>query len=417
VNDAPPRIAYLVNMYPAPSGTFIRRELLQVESRVGPVARFTVRRWSSRLVDPVDIEEAKRTRVILDSGAVGLGLGLLRTAVGGPGRFLKALRLAWTLGGRGTASGQGRLKHMIYLAEACVLRGWLREADIDHLHTHFGTNSATVALLCRTVGGPPFSVTVHGPEEFDRPTALALDHKVRGSAFVVGISEYGRSQLSRWVEFEQWPKIRVVHCGLDPMFLKAEPVPIPQAPRLVCVARLAEQKGLPVLMEAAAKLKAEGIPFDLSLVGGGELEGDIRDLIARHDLGDSVHLLGWRSSADVRDLILRSRAMVLPSFAEGLPVVLMEALALGRPVVTTWVAGIPELVRPGENGWLVPPSSVDALTDALREVLAAPTETLEAMGRRGADRVAQRHDAITEADKLLAMIRESLASEPRTAGA
>lgn len=415
MNDAPPRIAYLVNTYPAPSGTFIRRELREVEARVGPVARFAVRRWAGELVDPDDLEEAGRTRVVLDSGAPGLGLGLLKAAFGRPIRSLDALRLAWKLGGRGSASGQGRLKHMIYLAEACVLLDWFREAGTDHVHVHFGTNSTTVALLCRTLGGPPFSFTAHGPEEFDKPSALALDHKVRGSAFAVAISEYGRSQLCRWVEFDRWPKVRVVRCGLDPTFLKADPVPVPEAPRLVCVARLAEQKGLPVLIEAAARLKAEGVPFELSLVGGGELKAEVEALIARRGLGDSIRMLGWRSGAEVRDLIQGSRALVLPSFAEGLPVVLMEALALGRPVVTTWVAGIPELVRPGENGWLVPPSSVDALTDALREVLAAPTTELEAMGRRGAARAAERHDAATEAGKLLAMVRESLGREPRSA--
>lgn len=417
MNDAPPRIAYLINMYPAPSGTFIRRELLQVESRVGPVERITVRRWHSKVVDPVDVEEEGKTRVILDSGAAGLGLALLKAAAGSPGRFLKSLRLAWKLGRRGASSGQGRLKHVVYLAEACVLRDWLRQGKIDHLHTHFGTNSATVALLCRKLGGPPYSVTVHGSEEYDRPAALALDEKVRNSAFAVAVCEFGRSQLSRWVEFEHWPKVRVVHCGLDPMFLKADPVPVPDAPKLICVGRLVEQKGLPVLIEAAARLKAEGIPFELSLVGGGELEDKIRELIARNDLGDSVRLLGWKTNAEIRDLILESRALVLSSFAECLPIVLMEAMALGRPVVATWIAGIPELVRPGENGWLVPASSVDGLTDALREVLAAPTETLEAMGRRGAARVADRHDAVAEADKLLAMIHESLGREPQPAGA
>lgn len=403
--NAQPRIAYLVNTYPVPSATFIRRELRQVEAQVGPISRFCVRRWKDGLVDPDDVVEDKQTRVVLDQGAFGLGRALATTAIRRPGRWLKAARTAWKLAARGSASGQGRLKHLIYLAEACVLLDWMQEAKIDHVHVHFGTNSTTVALLCRTLGGPPFSFTAHGPEEFDKPLALALDHKVRGSAFAVAISDYGRSQISRWVEYDQWPKIQVVHCGLDPLFLKAESVPVPEAPRLVCVARLAEQKGLPVLIEAAAKLKAEGVPFDLSLVGGGELKAEIEALIARYGLGNSVHLLGWRSNAEVRDLIQQSRALVLPSFAEGLPVVLMEALALGRPVVTTWVAGIPELVRPGENGWLVPPSSVDALVDALREVLTAPASTLEEMGRRGAARAAERHNATTEAAKLVDLIR------------
>jgi len=415
VNADPPRIAYLVNIYPMTSASFIRRELLGVEAAGADVVRVTLRRWATPLVDPDDLAEDRRTRAILEVGAVGLATGLVKTAAVRPRRFLSALASAVKLGRRGASTGAGILRHLVYLAEACVLLDWLRQARVEHVHAHYGTNGTAVALLCRALGGPPFSFTTHGPEEFDGPRALGLDLKIAASAFAVAISEFGRSQLRRWVPHDQWTKIRVVRCGLDPTFLKVDPVPIPEAPRLVCVGRFAEQKGLPVLVEAAGALKDRGVDFELTLVGGGPLQGEIEAMIDRLDLRDRVRLAGWRSNAEVRDYILNSRALVLPSFAEGLPVVLMEALALGRPAVTTWVAGIPELVRPGENGWLVPPSSVEALTVALREVLAASPADLEAMGRRGAARVAERHDVAIEADKLLAMIRESLAREPRDA--
>ena len=136
------------------------------------------------------------------------------------------------------------------------------------------------------MGGPPFSFTAHGPEEFDNPLALGIDEKIRHAAFVVAISEYGRSQLCRWVPYDEWSKIRVIRCGLDPMFLKAEPVPLPEARRLVCVGRLAEQKGLPILIEAAGRLHAEGVDFELILVGDGPLRGEIERLIAEYDLGN-----------------------------------------------------------------------------------------------------------------------------------
>ncbi|AMV40922.1 glycosyltransferase [Planctomyces sp. SH-PL62] len=411
VEPAPLRVAYLVNTYPTTSGSFIRREIRGVEAQAGPVARFTLRRWDTPLVDPDDLEEDRKTQAVLEVGAVGLVKALGKSALTRPGRFLRALRQAATLGRRGRSSGQGSLRHLIYLAEACVLLDWHREAATDHVHVHFGTNSTTVALLCRTLGGPPFSFTAHGPEEFDKPLALGLDHKVRGSAFAVAVSEFGRSQLSRWVDYDQWPKLAVVHCGLDPLFLEAEPTPPPAARRLICVARLAEQKGLPILIEAAGRLKAEGVDFELTIVGDGPLRGEIEALIGRLGLGDSVRLLGWKGGPEVRELLLEHRALVLPSFAEGLPVVIMESLALGRPVVTTWVAGIPELVQPGVNGWLVPPSSVGALADAMREVLDAPVEQLDAMGRRGAARAAERHDAIVEAGKIVGLIRAGLAGE------
>ncbi len=406
--NAPLRIAYLVNTYPMTSASFIRRELLGVEAAGADVARITVRRWATPLVDPDDLAEERKTRAVLEVGALGLAKGLGKTAATRPRRFLAALKATIKLGRRGASSGNGILRHLIYLAEACVLLDWLREGRVDHVHSHYGTNGTTVALLCRALGGPPFSFTTHGPEEFDRPLALGLDLKVAASAFAVAVSEFGRSQLCRWVPYHQWPKIRVVHCGLDPMFLKAEPVPIPDAPRLVCVGRFAEQKGLPVLVEAAGLLKDRRIDFELTLVGGGPLQREIEAMVDRLGLRDRVRLAGWRGNAEVRDFILDSRALVLPSFAEGLPVVLMEGLALGRPVVSTWVAGIPELVRPGENGWLVPPSSAEALADALAEVLAAPVARLEAMGRAGATRAADRHDVSKEADKLLGLIRDGL---------
>ncbi|WP_438270003.1 glycosyltransferase [Paludisphaera mucosa] len=407
------RIAYLVNTYPMTSASFIRRELLEVEAQGAVVDRLTLRRWATPLVDPDDLAEDLKTRAVLEVGALGLAKALLKTAATRPGLFLRGLKQAIQLGRRGSASGQGVLRHAIYLAEACVLLDWHREAATDHVHAHYGTNGATVALLTRTLGGPPFSFTTHGPEEFDRPLALGLDVKVASSAFAVAVSEYGRSQLCRWAAYDQWPKIRVVHCGLDPMFLKAEHVAVPEARRLVCVGRMAEQKGLPILVEAAGRLRAEGVDFELTLVGGGPLLGEIEALVDRLGLRDRVRLAGWKSNAEVRDLIQQSRALVLPSFAEGLPVVLMEALALGRPVVSTWVAGIPELVQPGVNGWLVPPSSAEALAAALREVVEAPAAQLDAMGRRGTERAARRHDVAIEARKLADLIHESLGREPR----
>jgi colanic acid/amylovoran biosynthesis glycosyltransferase len=401
---APLRIAYLVNTYPMTSASFIRRELLEVEAQGASVARFTLRRWATPLVDPVDLEEDRKTRAVLEVGASGLIRGLVASAVRSPGKFARALGQAWRLGRRGSGSGQGFLRHLIYLAEACVLIDWHRDLKIDHVHAHYGTNSTTVALLCRTLGGPPYSFTTHGPEEFDRPLALGLDHKIRDAAFAVAISEHGRSQLCRWVPYDQWSKIEVVRCGLDPMFLDAPRVPLPEAPRLVSVGRFAEQKGFPVLLEAAGRLKADGVAVDLTLVGDGALRGEIEALIKRHRLEDCVHLVGWKSNAEVRDLITGSRALVLPSFAEGLPVVIMEALALGRPVVSTWVAGIPELVEPGVCGWLVPPGSSEALAAAIRELLETPLDVLEHMGKQGAERVVQRHNIAIEARKLRSLM-------------
>lgn len=391
------KIAYLVNQYPKVSHSFIRRELLAIEDCGLDVARFSIRSCSTELVDEADKAELQKTQVVLESGIAKLLLELFRTLTERPTHLLKALTLAIKLGVR---SQSGILKHLAYLAEACILYRWFSTAGVEHVHAHFGTNSTTVAMLCHLLGGPTYSFTVHGPEEFDKPEAIALSEKIDRAAFVVAISSFGKSQLYRWCSFEQWAKIHVVHCGVDNSFLAYPFAPIPAAPRFACVGRLCEQKGQLLLLEAAAKLAAKGLQFKLVLVGDGPLRPEIEALIMKYQLQEHVEITGWASSAEVRQHILDSRAMVLPSFAEGLPVVIMEALALYRPVITTYVAGIPELVEPGTCGWLVPPGSVEGLVEAMQSALESSVTTLENMGKLGAGRVAQNHTAAIEARKL-----------------
>jgi len=398
------RIAYLINQYPQTSQSFIRREIQALEELGFHVERTTLRRWRERLVDPQDQAEADRTRCVLESGAWRLGLELLACAFTRPLRLARALRLALALGLR---SERGLGVHLVYLLEACTLRAWYAGADICHVHAHFGTNSATVALLCHTLGGPPYSFTVHGPEEFDVPLLLHLDRKVAGAAFAIAISEYGRAQLMRWCAPEHWERIHVVHCGVDESFLAAPPSAPPSALRCVCVGRLSEQKGQALLVEAVHLLAQQGLELELRLVGDGPLRAPLEALIARLGLQARVHVTGWASSAQVRAELQAARVLVLASFAEGLPVVLMEALALGRPAVTTWVAGIPELVEHGVSGWLVAPGSAEALAEALSAAMRASPEQLAEMGRRGTARVAERHDARREASELARLIERS----------
>ena len=402
-------IAYLINQYPKVSHSFIRREITSVEAYGIRVRRFSIRSCSTELVDEADKLEIEKTRVVLGIGVVGLLFSLLRVAVTRPIRFLQALWLTLRLG---WCSDRGVLLHLAYLAEACVLVRWLSEGGVAHVHAHFGTNSTTVAMLCHAIGGPPYSFTVHGPEEFDKVKDLSLVEKVERSAFVVTVSSFSKSQLYRWCEQKHWSKIHVVHCGVDDAFLAEPLTDVPAQPRLVCIGRLCEQKGHLLLLDAVSQLAAEGLLFKLVLVGDGPLRVEIETLLARRGLKDYVEVIGWASNSSVRQHILASRAMVLPSFAEGLPVVLMEALALGRPVISTYVAGIPELVEPGVCGWLVPSGSVEALTAAMRAALQSPVEKLEQMGALGAERVAQQHNVAVEAGKLTALFRSSIQPLP-----
>ena len=392
-------VAYLVNQYPGISHTFIRREIIALEARGVDVLRYSIRPIHSPLVDEADRQELTKTRAVLAMGVTGLIVGLLTAACRTPGRWVKALMLAVRLGWR---SQRGVARHVIYWAEACVLVGWMKQAKVDHLHAHFGTNPAMVALLCRVLGGPPYSFTVHGPDEFDHAPTLALGQKIAGASFIAAISEFCRSQLYRWCDYQHWSKIHVVRCALDGQYLdETSPDPIDPASRqFVCVGRISEQKGQLLLVEAAHQLKQAGHTFKLVLVGDGPMRSEVEALIERFGLSKEVTITGWANGQVVREQIRKSRVFVLPSFAEGLPVVIMEALAMGRPVISTYVAGIPELVEPGVNGWLVPPGSVDRVAEAMRQSLETPVERLREMGQAGAERVAQRHNVTTEAAKL-----------------
>ncbi|MDR7052101.1 glycosyltransferase involved in cell wall biosynthesis [Duganella sp. 3397] len=396
------KIAYLINQYPKVSHSFIRREILALERQGFEVERFALRGWADQLVDAEDLREREKTRYLLRDGALALAKSMFSELVRAPGQFFGAAKLAVRMARRADRPLQ---LHLIYLAEACRMVGWMRASGVRHLHAHFGTNPAEVAMLARALGGPAYSFTVHGPEEFDKPEFLHIKEKIARSAFVVAISSFGRSQLFRWIPYTDWPKVEIVHCGLEPAFHAGAAVPPPAAPRLVCVGRLCEQKGQLLLVRAVAQLVARGVAVELVLAGDGEMRGEIETLIARHQLQDVVRITGWISSDQVRAEILASRALALPSFAEGLPVVVMESMVLRRPVLTTYVAGIPELVHDGENGWLIPAGDVDAVAAGLERVLATPLDQIAAMGERAHQRAVERHSIDTEAAKLAVLIK------------
>lgn len=398
------RVAYFTNQYPKVSHSFIRREILALERQGFEVIRIALRGWSEPLVDPDDLAERGKTRYVLRDGVAGLLPAVLRQLVRQPLKTIRTLGKALQLSHMSERSAP---YHLVYLAEACVLANLCRRHDVEHLHVHFGTNPAEVALLARELEGIEFSFTVHGPDEFDRPLGLHLREKIEAARHVVAISSYGRSQLYRWCSHIHWPKIRVVHCGLDQTFLRLPAAEsFPESQRLVCVGRLCEQKGQLLLLDAVRQLRDRGENFQLVLAGDGEMRGEIESYVLGHGLQSHVSITGWISSEQVKQELLAARALVLPSFAEGLPVVIMEAMALGRPVLTTSIAGIPELVRQGEDGWLVPAGDVDALVEALQRLLHTPTPELTRMGTGARARVLERHHIDTEAAKLTQLFRE-----------
>jgi glycosyltransferase involved in cell wall biosynthesis len=389
------RIGYLINQYPKISHTFVRTEIAGLEALGSIVQRFSIRPTPDQLVDSEDIAEEKRTRVLLRARSELL-LGVVQ-ACKRPGALARAVTMAVSTG---INSERGLARHLVYLAEACVLRKWAHESSVQHIHAHFGTNSATVAMLCHELGGPRYSFTVHGPEEFDKPGPISLSKKIQHAAFVVAVSNFGRAQLWRHTPAADWGKIQVVRCGVDRRFLERAATAVPEAGRLVCVGRLSEQKGQLVLLRAASELKESGINFELVLVGDGELRPMLEAAIDDMGLRENVRITGWQSPEQVREHIENSRAMVLPSFAEGLPVVIMESLASHRPVISTYVAGIPELVVPGETGWLVPAGAISPLVTAMKEALECHPSRLAELGLAGHKRVCEQHDAGQNAQQL-----------------
>jgi colanic acid/amylovoran biosynthesis glycosyltransferase len=395
------KIAYFINHYPKVSHSFIRREILALERQGFEIQRIAIHGWADPLPDEEDQRELAQTRYVLRHGAWALLLPTLRALVTSPARFFAAIGLAIKMT---RESDRSLPYHIIYVAEACRILPWLKEFGALRLHAHFGSNSTEVAMLAHALGGPPYSFSIHGPGEFMQP--MGLEEKIQRSSFVVAISSFGRSQLYLRSRHADWPKIKVIRCGLEEAFYDVASSSAAFPARLVCVGRLCAEKGQLLLIEAAARLAAKGIRFELVLAGDGPMRSALERSIKKHALGEQVRITGWISGNKVREELLAARALVLASFAEGLPVVIMEAMALRRPVLTTYIAGIPELVRPGENGWLFPAGSVEDLSSAIENCLAMPLADIQKMGDAGHDLVVARHSIDSEVGKLAELFRK-----------
>ena len=241
--------------------------------------------------------------------------------------------------------------HLAYLAEACVILQWLEASEVSHLHAHFATNPAETAMLVHVLGGPPYSFTAHGSDIMDRPAQIGLHETVPRAAFVVAVCSYGRSQVFKWIAPHDWARIHVIACGLEASYGQDASMPTEAPRRFVCVGRLSKEKGQTLLIEAVSQLVAAGIAIELVLAGDGPMRGTIEAMIERRHLGARVRITGWLDARGVQNELRQARALVLSSLSEGLPVVIMEAMANRLPVIAPYLAGIPELVV---HPWLRP---------------------------------------------------------------
>jgi glycosyltransferase involved in cell wall biosynthesis len=370
------RIAYLVSDYDAPSHTFVRREVAALRTSGIDILPFSVRRG------------------VADSGAVPALLGR------SPFAYIAAL--GWALASRPLLFASGwwlALRHrapgwkallwaQFHFVEALLLARLLRAAGATRLHNHFANSGATVGMIAAHVAQLPWSLTLHGISETDYPAGLLLADKLERASFVACASYFMRAQAMRRVAPVHWSKMTVVRCGVD---VAALPPPAAHSAsgtaRLVFVGRLSPEKGLFGLLDALAALAASGAAFELVVVGDGPLLASSRKRVSELGLGECIRFAGGLPEAATLAEIARADVLVLPSLMEGLPVVLIEALALGRPVIASRVAGIPELIDEGRSGYMFAPSDWRELAAAVQRLLAARGDWA-AMGEAGRQRVA-----------------------------
>ncbi len=402
------RIAYLLSQYPAISHTFFLNEVLALRAR-----GFVIETASVNSIHPpsggfpaAEIQEAGRTFYIKatpKSAIVGI---LIKTIFTRPGAILRGLAAALRLRPL-DIPGTGYV--LFYLLEAILLGNWMRRKGCGHLHIHFGGSVATVGMLTSIAWEIPCSLTIHGPEEFYDVGASFLEQKLRQATFVTCISHFCRSQLLKISPVAAWPKFHICRLGVQTeVFVPTRAHTSGAEPDLlhiVNVGRLHPAKGQMILLNSFRELHRRGLPVRLSIVGDGDGREALHDFIYRNELEGSVTLHGALSHPATRELLGTADLFVLPSFAEGVPVALMEAMSMEIACISTYVAGIPELIDSPDEGILVAPSSVQALTDAMA-LLLTDYARRRMIARAGRSKVLSTYDLSANIQHLIAVFEQ-----------
>ena len=397
-----PRLAYLTGAYPAVSHTFILREVEGLRDLGFEVLPCSIRRTPpEQRPGPAEAAEAARTFHVLETAKrPGALLSAQVAALRNPKRYFRTLALALRTARPGL---KGFLWQLFYFGEATVLARHLQDRGVDHLHNHFADSSANVAMLAAALGGIGFSYTLHGPAEIYDPEGWHFREKTARARFVFCISHYARSQAMLFSDPADWPKLKIIHCGVTPERYGAgtdAAGTVQGGLHLVFVGRLVPIKGLRVLMEAFSAARDKVAGLRLTLVGDGADRTHLEALAAPY--GADVRFTGYLDQEGVAESLRAADALVLPSFAEGVPVVLMEAMASAKPVIATQVGGVSELVEDGISGFVVPPGDADSLTGAIA-ALADPA-TRQRMGAAGRAKVLAEFDISREAARIAALL-------------
>src|SRR4051794_14151485 len=405
------RIGYLVGRYPAVSHAFLEREVRGLRENGVEVETISIRApGAGELLSERDREEARRTYDVLPVGPLRLiaahGAAFARRPLRYLATLLRSLRLA-------QPGLRGRARGLAYFAEAVLVDRHCRRRGVGHLHTtQFADGAGTVGMLIADLARGraddlSWSVTVHGPAEFYDVTRYRLAEKVREATFTAAVSEFTRSQLMALVEESHWGRIRVVHMGVDleRYRLRERPPRLDGDVRILVVARLVRHKGHAVLLESLARLRDEGLRLDLTVAGDGEERRPLNELAVSLALSEQVRFLGAVGQDELPDLYGEADVFCLPTLAEAVGVVNMEAMATGLPVVSSRLMGVPELVEDGVSGLLVEPGDSDGLAEALR-TLAGDPKMRRQMGEAGRRKVEAEFDATAEAAKLAGLFSD-----------
>lgn len=385
------RIAYLVSEYPALSHTFITREIAELESAGHQVERVSVRRpKNANATTGIYASEFERTSYLLEETPRRFPLAIAKLALRNPRGLFRAAALGFKIARR---VPHRPLAVLAWFAQGIVLADRMRGLGLSHVHNHFGNAAGFVALLAAETGEVDFSLSVHGPDIFTRVEEEMLGFKAERARFTRCISHFCHSQLCLLTDRSAWDRFRIVRCGVDPDAFHPNHRSRENAafPRILCVGRLVGAKGQHLLLEASAQLLERGLLHHLTLVGTGPDEASLRERASRLGIDEWVTFTGGLPPEQVKEQLAHADLFVLPSFAEGIPVALMEAMAMEIPVLSTPVAGISELVESGVNGTLVPPASVESLIGAIGYFLLHP-EPWNERARLGRETVLSDYD-------------------------
>jgi len=396
-------IAYLCSEYPAISHTFIYREIESLRKAGMTVHTASIRKPSNlELMTAAEQDEALQTLMVLATPPQLMAKAHLHSLLKNPAGYLRMAFEASKLLFKGPKSP---VKALAYFVEAGILLEWMHRHSITHIHEHFGNPTAIVAILMKTYGGVSYSISVHGPDIFYTVDSALLAEKIEKASFVRCISHYCRSQIMRISDSGIWNRHHIVRCGVDPDLYDVRPDPGSKVPNIICVGRLVPAKGQHILLEACLRLKSKGVQFHLTIIGDGPDRPNLEKFVDKNDFREMVTFTGVLGQDKVRMHYDKADLFVLASFAEGVPVVLMEAMAKEIPVISTRITGIPELIEHGQDGLLATPGDAEDLASQMQTLLNHPELRLQ-FGKAGRKKVRANYNQHDNNLKMLDLLRK-----------